>query len=151
MENETIQTPEIQAVAEAQPSAAEAPKTIEVPVKNDETDKRMAGMVSEIAALKEELQRSNIKSALAERRLIPHDAELVSRMVMDKISNGANPDEACAALYKSHPYLFKNISIQNTADAEKAAKAADEARQNDLNKRLVESAIQRLRRDKVTL
>lgn len=105
-------------------------------------------MANEIAALKAELQKSNIKSALAERRLVPMDADLVSGMIMDRIGTGLSPDQACASLYQSHPYLFKNSTSAKVSEVDKAEEAK---MQKDLNDRFVSSVTSRLRRDVVEL
>lgn len=138
---ESVATPQCSVEDKATPCPVED----KTPVTNNK-DERVDAMSAEIASLKLELQKSNIRSALAERRLIPHDAELVSKMVVDKIEGGLSPDEACASLYKSHPYLFKNTT---SPKASESARAEEERVQKDLNDRLVSSAIARLKRDTV--
>lgn len=103
-------------------------------------------MREQITQLKAQLQESNIKSTLAERRLIPQDNALVVRMITEKIDAGMDADKACAELYKTHPYLFKPPVVTKTGPSE-----AEVAQNKSLNDAYVKGVIGRLRRDAITI
>lgn len=129
------------ATAPAQPSAPVPPPTA---VKEDANG--YEAMAAQIAELRAQLQASNIKSALAERRLTPHDSGLVVRLIEEKVSNGETADKACAELYKTHPYLFKAPQV-----VQKSGPSDEElAQTKSLNDAYVKGVISRLRRDAIS-
>lgn len=103
-------------------------------------------MAAQIVELRTQLRAASIKSALAERRLSPHDNDLVVRLIEDKMANGGDADKACAELYKSHPYLFKAPQV-----VQKSGPTDEELAQNkSLNDAYVKGVISRLRRDAIS-
>lgn len=103
-------------------------------------------MAAQIVELRTQLRAASIKSALAERRLVPQDNDLVVRLLEEKLSNGENPDKACADLYKTHPYLFKAPQV-----VQKTGPSDEEIAQNkSLNDAYVKGVISRLRRDAIS-
>lgn len=103
-------------------------------------------MAAQIVELRTQLRAASIKSALAERRLVPQDNDLVVRLLEEKLSNGENPDKACAELYKTHPYLFKAPQV-----VQKTGPSDEEIAQNkSLNDAYVKGVISRLRRDAIS-
>lgn len=103
-------------------------------------------MAAQIVELRTQLRAASIKSALAERRLSPHDNDLVVRLIEDKMANGSDADKACAELYKSHPYLFKAPQV-----VQKSGPTDEELAQNkSLNDAYVKGVISRLRRDAIS-
>lgn len=134
--NENVGTP-------VPPEVAPAPAPAPAPVQNDTG---LDAMKAQIAELRSQLQSADIRSALAERRLTPQDNDLVVRMITEKMSDGTNADKACAALYKSHPYLFKPVP-QTKAQTD----AAEQAELKSLNDAYVNGVIGRLKRGAISI
>lgn len=154
MENEqsTIVEQEVP-VCEAQPCENQScevkpaqEKTPEAPAKKEDDSADVSRMVSEIAELKAQLRESNIKSAIAERRLVPLDQSLVTSMISERMKNGMNPSDAVSDLYNTHPYLFKGVVSQIAEQNETAEKAKQS---KELNDRFVSSVIERLKRTNI--
>lgn len=134
-------TPVTEAPPAPQASAPQAPIQT-----TQQQDQGIEAMAAQIAQLRAQLQSSNIKSALAERRLTPQDNDLVVRLVEEKMSNGDTADKACADLYKSHPYLFKAPAVvQKSSPSD-----AEVAQSKSLNDAYIKGVISRLRRDAIS-
>lgn len=125
------------------PPEAPAPTPAPAPAPNDTG---LDAMKAQIAELRSQLQSADIRSALAERRLTPQDNDLVVRMITEKMSGGMDADKACAALYKSHPYLFKPVP-QTKAQTD----AAEQAELKSLNDAYVNGVIGRLKRGAISI
>lgn len=137
----TVPAPSEPAVAAPAPTPVPAP----APTPTSDTSPYDA-MAAQIVELRTQLRAASIKSALAERRLSPHDNDLVVRLIEDKMANGDNADKACAELYKSHPYLFKAPQV-----VQKSGPTDEELAQNkSLNDAYVKGVISRLRRDAIS-
>lgn len=127
----------------AAPSPAPSPATAPATAPDNSPYDAMAAQIVE---LRTQLRAASIKSALAERRLSPHDNDLVVRLIEDKMANGDNADKACAELYKSHPYLFKAPQV-----VQKSGPTDEELAQNkSLNDAYVKGVIGRLKRDVIS-
>lgn len=99
---------------------------------------------AQVEALHSELQVWKLKSSMSERRIVPQDSDLVSRLVLEMVSSsGKSIDQCVSDLYSSKPYLFK-IPKEETKRVENKSPEVD-------NKRLIEGAIARLGRAKITL
>lgn len=99
---------------------------------------------AQVEALHSELQVWKLKSSMSERRIVPQDSDLVSRLVLEMVSSsGKSIDQCVSDLYSSKPYLFK-IPKEDTKRVENKSPEVD-------NKRLIEGAIARLGRAKITL
>lgn len=135
------------APAPSEPVAAPAPTPVPAPAPTPAPDNSpYDAMAAQIVELRTQLRAASIKSALAERRLSPHDNDLVVRLIEDKMANGDNADKACADLYKSHPYLFKAPQV-----VQKSGPTDEELAQNkSLNDAYVKGVISRLRRDAIS-
>lgn len=131
----------------SEPVAAPAPTPVAAPAPTPAPDSSpYDAMAAQIVELRTQLRAASIKSALAERRLSPHDNDLVVRLIEDKMGNGDNADKACAELYKSHPYLFKAPQV-----IQKSGPTDEELAQNkSLNDAYVKGVISRLRRDAIS-
>lgn len=135
------------APAPSEPVTAPAPTPVPAPAPTPAPDSSpYDAMAAQIVELRTQLRAASIKSALAERRLSPHDNDLVVRLIEDKMANGENADKACADLYKSHPYLFKAPQV-----VQKSGPTDEELAQNkSLNDAYVKGVISRLRRDAIS-
>lgn len=133
--------------APSEPVVAPAPTPAPAPAPTPAPDTSpYDAMAAQIVELRTQLRAASIKSALAERRLSPHDNDLVVRLIEDKMANGDNADKACAELYKSHPYLFKAPQV-----VQKSGPTDEELAQNkSLNDAYVKGVISRLRRDAIS-
>lgn len=133
--------------APSEPVVAPAPTPAPAPAPTPASDASpYDAMAAQIVELRTQLRAASIKSALAERRLSPHDNDLVVRLIEDKMANGDNADKACAELYKSHPYLFKAPQV-----VQKSGPTDEELAQNkSLNDAYVKGVISRLRRDAIS-
>lgn len=99
---------------------------------------------AQVEALHSELQVWKLKSSMSERRIVPQDSDLVSRLVLEMVSSsGKSIDQCVSDLYSSKPYLFK-IPKEDTKRVENKSPEVD-------NKRLIDGAIARLGRAKITL
>lgn len=99
---------------------------------------------AQVEALHSELQVWKLKSSMSERRIVPQDSDLVSRLVLEMVSSsGKSIDQCVSDLYSSKPYLFK-IPKEETKRVENKSPEVD-------NKRLIDGAIARLGRAKITL
>lgn len=135
----------VPAASEPAPVPTPAPMPTPAPAPEPDTSPYDA-MAAQIVELRTQLRAASIKSALAERRLSPHDNDLVVRLIEDKMANGDNADKACAELYKSHPYLFKAPQV-----VQKSGPTDEELAQNkSLNDAYVKGVISRLRRDAIS-
>lgn len=106
----------------------------------------VAQMREQIQALRSQLRTSDIRSTLAERRLVPQDNDLVLGMIEKKLDEGMTADKACAALYKSHPYLFKApVAQPKTGPSDEELNAM-----KSLNDAYVKGVIGRLKRDVIS-
>lgn len=128
------------------PPEAPAPAPAPAPAAPVQNDTGLDAMKAQIAELRSQLQSADIRSALAERRLTPQDNDLVVRMITEKMSDGMDADKACAALYKSHPYLFKPVP-QTKAQTD----AAEQAELKSLNDAYVNGVIGRLKRGAISI
>ena len=108
------------------------------------TDSQTEDLKAQVAELHSELQIWKLKSSMSERRIVPQDSDLVSRLVLEMVSSsGKSIDQCVSDLYSSKPYLFK-IPKEDTKRVENKSPEVD-------NKRLIEGAIARLGRAKITL
>ena len=98
----------------------------------------------QVAALHSELQIWKLRSSMSERHIVPQDFDLVSRLILESSStSGKSIDQCVSDLYSSKPYLFK-IPKEQTKTVENKSQEVD-------NKRLIEGAIARLGRAKISL
>ena len=99
---------------------------------------------AQVAALHSELQIWKLRSSMSERHIVPQDFDLVSRLILESSStSGKSIDQCVSDLYSSKPYLFK-IPKEQTKTVENKSQEVD-------NKRLIEGAIARLGRAKISL
>ena len=132
-------TPAPAAPAESAPTPAES-----TPTPAPATDSQAEDLKAQVAALHSELQVWKLKSSMSERRIVPQDSDLVSRLVLEMVSSsGKSIDQCVSDLYSSKPYLFK-IPKEDTKRVENKSPEVD-------NKRLIDGAIARLGRAKITL
>lgn len=121
---------------ESTPASAQTPASA--------TDSQAEDLKAQVEALHSELQVWKLKSSMSERRIVPQDSDLVSRLVLEMVSSsGKSIDQCVSDLYSSKPYLFK-IPKEDTKRVENKSPEVD-------NKRLIEGAIARLGRAKITL
>lgn len=132
------------------PSPAPAPSTeTQTPTQSQSESKPASSQTADdlkaqVEALHSELQVWKLKSSMSERRIVPQDSDLVSRLVLEMVSSsGKSIDQCVSDLYSSKPYLFK-IPKEETKRVENKSPEVD-------NKRLIEGAIARLGRAKITL
>lgn len=110
------------------------------------TNDDVVQMREQIQALRSQLRTSDIRSTLAERRLVPQDNDLVLGMIEKKLDEGMTADKACSALYKSHPYLFKApVAQPKTGPSDEELNAM-----KSLNDAYVKGVIGRLKRDVIS-
>ena len=130
----------------AQNESNPAPST-EAPSQNESkpaSSQTADDLKAQVEALHSELQVWKLKSSMSERRIVPQDSDLVSRLVLEMVSSsGKSIDQCVSDLYSSKPYLFK-IPKEDTKRVENKSPEVD-------NKRLIEGAIARLGRAKITL
>ena len=129
------------APATSQAQSPEAPSQNESKPASSQT---ADDLKAQVEALHSELQVWKLKSSMSERRIVPQDSDLVSRLVLEMVSSsGKSIDQCVSDLYSSKPYLFK-IPKEETKRVENKSPEVD-------NKRLIEGAIARLGRAKITL
>ena len=128
---------------EGEPSTPSAPaESASTPT--PAADSQTEDLKAQVAALHSELQIWKLKSSMSERRIVPQDSDLVSRLVLEMVSSsGKSIDQCVSDLYSSKPYLFK-IPKDDTKRVENKSPEVD-------NKRLIDGAIARLGRAKITL
>lgn len=132
------------APVESAPTPAPVPTAESTPTPAPATDSQAEDLKAQVAALHSELQVWKLKSSMSERRIVPQDSDLVSRLVLEMVSSsGKSIDQCVSDLYSSKPYLFK-IPKEETKRVENKSPEVD-------NKRLIEGAIARLGRAKITL
>lgn len=125
--------------AESQPSTPTPAPTAE-----SQTQPVVDDLRAQLDALHGELQLWKLKSSMNERHIIPQDFDLVSRLVLELASSsGKSIDQCVSDLYASKSYLFK-VPKSETKSVANQSKEVD-------NKRLIEGAIARLSRAKITL
>ena len=141
---ESVPTP---AASQAPAESAPTPAPIQTPTPSESapaTDSQTEDLKAQVAELHSELQIWKLKSSMSERRIVPQDSDLVSRLVLEMVSSsGKSIDQCVSDLYSSKPYLFK-IPKEETKRVENKSPEVD-------NKRLIEGAIARLGRAKITL
>ena len=135
------------AASTAPAESAPAPAPIQTPASSESApaaDSQTENLKAQVEALHSELQVWKLKSSMSERRIVPQDSDLVSRLVLEMVSSsGKSIDQCVSDLYSSKPYLFK-IPKEDTKRVENKSPEVD-------NKRLIEGAIARLGRAKITL
>lgn len=132
------------APVESAPTPAPVPTAESTPTPAPATDSQAEDLKAQVEALHSELQVWKLKSSMSERRIVPQDSDLVSRLVLEMVSSsGKSIDQCVSDLYSSKPYLFK-IPKEETKRVENKSPEVD-------NKRLIEGAIARLGRAKITL
>lgn len=135
------------AASTAPTESAPAPAPIQTPAPSESApaaDSQTESLKAQVEALHSELQVWKLKSSMSERRIVPQDSDLVSRLVLEMVSSsGKSIDQCVSDLYSSKPYLFK-IPKEDTKRVENKSPEVD-------NKRLIEGAIARLGRAKITL
>lgn len=135
----TAPTPTPVAAPESQ-TTAPTPTPESQPTQQSNADDLRA----QLDALHSELQLWKLKSSMNERHIIPQDFDLVSRLVLELVSSsGKSIDQCVSDLYASKSYLFK-VPKSETKSVANQSKEVD-------NKRLIEGAIARLSRAKITL
>lgn len=126
------------------PAPTSTPTPESTPTPAPATDSQAEDLKAQVAALHSELQVWKLKSSMSERRIVPQDSDLVSRLVLEMVSSsGKSIDQCVSDLYSSKPYLFK-IPKEDTKRVENKSPEVD-------NKRLIDGAIARLGRAKITL
>lgn len=133
-------------VATTAPTTAEsAPSTPESkPAESQPSTQTDNALRAQVEALHSELQVWKLRSSMSERHIVPQDFDLVSRLVLESAqSSGKAIDQCVSDLFSSKPYLFK-IPKEQTKTVENKSQEVD-------NKRLIEGAIARLGRAKISL
>ena len=132
------------APVESAPTPAPVVTAESTPTPTPAADSQTENLKAQVEALHSELQIWKLKSSMSERRIVPQDSDLVSRLVLEMVSSsGKSIDQCVSDLYSSKPYLFK-IPKEDTKRVENKSPEVD-------NKRLIEGAIARLGRAKITL
>lgn len=132
------------APVESAPTPAPVATAESTPTQTHAADSQTENLKAQVEALHSELQVWKLKSSMSERRIVPQDSDLVSRLVLEMVSSsGKSIDQCVSDLYSSKPYLFK-IPKEDTKRVENKSPEVD-------NKRLIEGAIARLGRAKITL
>ena len=127
------------APAPAPTPAAPAPAPAPAPEKDKEYEK----LQRELADMRAELERAKIRSGLAERKLYPHDMDLVERLILEQ---GGSIEDAIANIYGTRPYLFKVTAVAPSKSSTPSS-ADDKA----ANERFLNAVVARICRDNVSL
>ena len=140
----TTAAPEAAPVAEptAQTPAVE-PAPAPAPTPAPEKDKEYEKLQRELADMRAELERAKIRSGLAERKLYPHDMDLVERLILEQ---GGSIENAIANIYGTRPYLFKVTAVAPSKSSTPSS-ADDKA----ANERFLNAVVARICRDNVSL
>ena len=136
--------------APAAPAPSQAPAAPAPSPESSQSESKPASsptaddLKEQVAALHSELQIWKLRSSMSERHIVPQDFDLVSRLILESSStSGKSIDQCVSDLYSSKPYLFK-IPKEQTKTVENKSQEVD-------NKRLIEGAIARLGRAKISL
>ena len=131
------------APAPAHTPAAPAPAPTPAPAPAPEKDKEYEKLQRELADMRAELERAKIRSGLAERKLYPHDMDLVERLILEQ---GGSIENAIANIYGTRPYLFKVTAVAPSKSSTPSS-ADDKA----ANERFLNAVVARICRDNVSL
>lgn len=111
------------------------------PIQPQQSDSELQKQVD---MLHKELQLWKLKSSLADRHLIPHDFELVARLVTESLDKFAGDVDKCVThIYTSSQYLFRS--------QEQPKNHVDPEKEKSDNKTFIDGAIKRLNREPIKL
>ena len=125
------------------PAPAPSPTPAPAPAPAPEKDKEYEKLQRELADMRAELERAKIRSGLAERKLYPHDMDLVERLILEQ---GGSIENAIANIYGTRPYLFKVTAVAPSKSSTPSS-ADDKA----ANERFLNAVVARICRDNVSL
>ena len=131
-----------QTAQQSQPS--ETTPTAQIPEQPQQQVQSDSELQKQVDMLHKELQLWKLKSSLADRHLIPHDFELVARLVTESLSKFAGDVDKCVThIYTSSQYLFKS--------QEQPKNHVDPEKEKSDNKTFIDGAIKRLNREPIKL
>lgn len=141
--SEATQTPQVAQQSQPSETTTAAPSQ-EQPTQSQQASQSDSELQKQVDMLHKELQLWKLKSSLADRHLIPHDFELVARLVTESLSKFAGDVDKCVThIYTSSQYLFKS--------QEQPKNHVDPEKEKSDNKTFIDGAIKRLNREPIKL
>ena len=133
-----------EATQTAQQSQSQPSETTTAATSQEQPTQSDSELQKQVDMLHKELQLWKLKSSLADRHLIPHDFELVARLVTESLSKFAGDVDKCVThIYTSSQYLFKS--------QEQPKNHVDPEKEKSDNKTFIDGAIKRLNREPIKL